>query len=103
MIHTWFNFVCFACFASSACLRTYLYVCKIFEDNRGCEKWTRTLPEPNRTKHIDIAYHHAHGWVKLGKITILPVAANLQLADALTKALPRPQHEFLLENTAGPR
>ena len=27
---------------------------KIFEDNRGCEKWTRTLSEPNRTKHIDI-------------------------------------------------
>ena len=22
---------------------------KIFEDNRGCEKWTRTLSEPNRT------------------------------------------------------
>ena len=27
---------------------------KSFEDNRGCEKWTRTLPEPNRTKRIDI-------------------------------------------------
>ena len=26
----------------------------IYEDNRGCEKWTRTLSEPNRTKHIDI-------------------------------------------------
>ena len=23
---------------------------KLFEDNRGCEKWTRTLSEPNRTK-----------------------------------------------------
>ena len=27
-------------------------------DNRGCEKWTRTLPEPNQTKHINILYHH---------------------------------------------
>ena len=74
---------------------------KIFEDNRGCEKWTRTLSEPNRTKHIDIAYHHIRDWVKLGRITVLPVETNLQLADALTKALPRPQHEFLLEKYCG--
>ena len=74
---------------------------KIFEDNRGCEKWTRTLSEPNRTKHIDISYHHVRDWVKLGKLTILPVATQLQLADAMTKALPRPQHEFLLEKYCG--
>ena len=37
---------------------------KIFEDNRGCEKWTRTLSEPNRTKHIDIHYHHIQNWVQ---------------------------------------
>ena len=70
---------------------------KIFEDNRGCEKWTRTLSEPNRTKHIDIAYHHIRDWVKLGRISVVPVETNLQLADALTKALPRPQHEFLID------
>jgi hypothetical protein len=74
---------------------------KIFEDNRGCEKWTRTLSEPNRTKHIDIAYHHIRDWVKLGKLEIVPVETQLQLADALTKALPRPQHEFLMEKYCG--
>ena len=74
---------------------------KLYEDNRGCEKWTRTLSEPNRTKHIDISYHHVRDWVKLGKLTILPVATQLQLADAMTKALPRPQHEFLLEKYCG--
>ena len=74
---------------------------KLFEDNRGCEKWTRTLSEPNRTKHIDISYHHIRDFVKLGKISILPVETRLQLADALTKALPRPQHEFLLEKYCG--
>ena len=68
---------------------------------RGCEKWTRTLSEPNRTKHIDVAYHHIRDWVKLGKISVVPVEANLQLADALTKALPRPQHEFLMEKYCG--
>ena len=74
---------------------------KLFEDNRGCEKWTRTLSEPNRTKHIDIAYHHIRDWVKLGKLLIVPVATDLQLADAMTKPLPRHQHDFLLEKYCG--
>ena len=39
--------------------------------------------------------------VKLGKITIHPVETKLQLADAMTKALPRPQHEFLMEKYCG--
>jgi hypothetical protein len=74
---------------------------KIFEDNRGALRWTSTLSEPNRTKHIDVAYHHVREWVKLGAITILPVETSLQLADAMTKALPRPQHEFLLGKYCG--
>ena len=64
-------------------------------------RWTSTLSEPNRTKHIDVAYHHIREWVKLGAITILPVETSLQLADAMTKALPRPQHEFLLGKYCG--
>ena len=59
------------------------------------------LSEPNRTKHIDIHYHHIREMVKLGKISIEPVEASLQLADAMTKALPRPQHEFLMEKYCG--
>ena len=74
---------------------------KLFENNRGCEKWTRTLSEPNRTKHIDISYHHIRDWVKLGRLEIVPVETQLQLADALTKALPRPQHEFLMSKYCG--
>ena len=74
---------------------------KIFEDNRGALRWTSTLSEPNRTKHIDVAYHHIREWVRIGSISILPVATSLQLADAMTKALPRPQHEFLMEKYCG--
>ena len=74
---------------------------KLFEDNRGCEKWTRTLSEPNRTKHIDIAYHHIRDWVKLGKLSVVPVATDLQLADAMTKPLLQHQHDFLLEKYCG--
>jgi len=40
------------------------------------KKWTRTLPEPNRRKHIDIAYHHIRDWVKLGKLSVVPVATE---------------------------
>ena len=74
---------------------------KLFEDNRGCEKWTRTQSEPNRTKHIDVHYHHIKDWVKMGKLEIVPVATDLQLADAMTKALPRDRHNFLLEKYCG--
>ena len=74
---------------------------KIFEDNRGCIKWTSTQAEPNRTKHIDIHYHHIKDWVKLGKISIVPVETDLQLADALTKALNRERHWFLVRKYCG--
>ena len=74
---------------------------KLYEDNRGCEKWTRTLSEPNRTKHIDISYHHIRDLVKLGSLEIVPVATDLQLADSFTKQLPRRQHEFLKEKYCG--
>ena len=40
-------------------------------------------------------------WGKLGRISVLPVETRLQLADAFTKALPRAQHEFLLEKYCG--
>ena len=74
---------------------------KIFEDNRGCIKWTSTQAEPNRTKHIDIHFHHIKDWVRLGAIEIIPVATDLQLADAMTKPLSRERHNFLLEKYCG--
>ena len=74
---------------------------KLFEDNRGCEKWTRTLSEPNRTKHIDVHYHHIREWVKLGRLVIEPIATELQLADAFTKTLPRERHNFLMGKYCG--
>ena len=54
---------------------------KMFEDNRGCEKWTRTLPEPNCTKHIDTSYHHIRDLVELGTLEIVPVSTYLQLVS----------------------
>ena len=70
---------------------------KIYEDNRGALKWTSTQSEPSRTKHIDVHFHHIKDMVKIGRITVVPVVTELQLADAFTKALPRDRHEFLRE------
>ena len=35
----------------------------------------------SRTQHIVTAYHHTRGWLKLGKLSIVPVSADLRLAD----------------------
>ena len=45
--------------------------------------------------------HHIKDWVKLGAIEIIPVATDLQLADAMTKPLSRERQNFLLEKYYG--
>ena len=74
---------------------------KLYEDNRGCEKWTRTPGEPSRTKHIDVSYHHVKETVKKGMLTVKSLSTDLMLADSMTKPLPRPRHEFLVEKFCG--
>ena len=39
------------------------------------------------TKHIALKYHHFRSFVEAGKIQILPVDTQEQLADQFTKAL----------------
>jgi hypothetical protein len=42
-----------------------------------------------RTKHIDLRYHYIRDATENGTISLLYVHTNEQIADALTKALPR--------------
>jgi hypothetical protein len=42
-----------------------------------------------RTKHIDLRYHYVHDTIETGLISLSYVHTNDQVADALTKALPR--------------
>jgi hypothetical protein len=44
----------------------------------------------DRTKHIDIRYHHIRDGVEKKKIKLLRVATADNTADTLTKALPYP-------------
>jgi len=45
----------------------------------------------DKSKHIDVAYHHVRNLVQDGFINLLHVASQDNLADICTKALPRPQ------------
>jgi len=45
----------------------------------------------DKSKHIDIAYHHIRDLVEKGDINLFHVASEDNLADICTKALPRPQ------------
>ena len=63
--------------------------CKAFEDNVGALELANTHKLRPRTKHINIVYHHFRQWVRERKINILKVSTEDQLADILTKPLPK--------------
>ena len=49
-----------------------------------------------RTKHIEIDCHFIKQKIQEGLIKTIHVDTKDQVADILTKGLPRPQHEFLV-------
>ncbi|GKC68785.1 hypothetical protein Tco_1101383 [Tanacetum coccineum] len=54
------------------------------------------LDAHSRFKHIDIRHHFIREQVENGVVELYFVETNYQLADILTKALPRERFEFLL-------
>ncbi|GKC14902.1 hypothetical protein Tco_1011684, partial [Tanacetum coccineum] len=50
----------------------------------------------SRTKHINIRYHFIKEHVEKGTIELYFVGTEYQLADLLTKALPKERFEFLV-------
>lgn len=66
----------------------------VYEDNQGAICMSRN-PETKRTKHIDIKYYFITDCVEQKKISMLYVPTEIQLADILTKALPRDRFEKL--------
>lgn len=69
----------------------------IFVDNRGAIELGKEPKFHARAKHIRISYHEVRDYIKMGDITIRYVPSAENTADILTKALPRPAHERLLE------
>lgn len=66
------------------------------EDNQACIFMSRN-PETKRTKHIDIRYHFIRDCVWNQQIELKYIPTNEQLADILTKQLPRSTFEELRE------
>ena len=61
-------------------------------DNQSCIKLTENLVFHERTKHISIKYHFIRDWVQKGVVKLEYISTDEQVADILTKSLPRGKH-----------
>jgi hypothetical protein len=75
----------------------HLAAVTLYEDNEGCIKIGQNPELHPRTKHIDIRYHFLREHVTTGNINLEKIPGADQIADGLTKALPRDAHERFVE------
>ncbi|GJU96860.1 hypothetical protein Tco_1326131 [Tanacetum coccineum] len=68
----------------------------LYCDNKSAIALSCNNVQHSRSKHIDIRHHFIREQVKNGVVELYFVETNYQLADILTKALPRERFEFLL-------
>jgi hypothetical protein len=66
-------------------------------DNKSAIALCCNSVQHSRSKHIDIRYHFIKEQVENGVIELYFVQTLFQLADILTKALPRDRIEFLVD------
>lgn len=66
-------------------------------DNESALKLVKNPVLHRRTKHIDVAYHFIRDKYDEGEFSIESISTHDQLADSLTKALPKARFEFLRE------
>ena len=64
-------------------------------NNQGALKLIETGISKQKTKHIDIKYHHVWDEEAKGTVKYHYVKTTDNPADLLTKALPSPQHQIL--------
>ena len=67
----------------------------LFIDNQSTIKLIHNVEFHKRTKHVDIRYHYIREKLISGDIDVYYVCSKNQLADILTKAIPRDQFLFL--------
>ncbi|GKD62249.1 hypothetical protein Tco_1299758 [Tanacetum coccineum] len=68
----------------------------LYYDNKSAIALCCINVQHSRSKHIDIRHHFIREQVENRVVELYFVETNYQLADILTKALPREQFEFLL-------
>ena len=65
---------------------------QIKADNQSAIKLLRNPISAARSKHIDVAHHFARERVARQEVVFAYVSTDLQIADVLTKALPKAKH-----------
>ncbi len=68
---------------------------RIYEDNQGCIALSKNSSHHDRTKHIDIKHHFIHGKVEDKTLELVYCPSKQNIADILTKGVPRPLFEDL--------
>ncbi|KAH0729323.1 hypothetical protein KY289_000511 [Solanum tuberosum] len=71
---------------------------KVFCDNIGVTYLCHNPVFHSRMKHVAIDFHFVHDQVESGKISVHHIPTGAQLADALTKALPKRSFVHLVSN-----
>lgn len=68
---------------------------KVFCDNQSAIKIAKNPVHHDRTKHVEIDRHFIKEKIDNGIMSLLHVSTSQQIADILTKALPRKNFEEL--------
>ncbi|XXG45960.1 hypothetical protein AAC387_Pa02g0911 [Persea americana] len=68
----------------------------LYADNTSAIRITENPIFHECTKHIKVDCHFIHDELKRDVISLPHVSTELQIADILTKGLPRPRHQFLV-------
>ena len=73
----------------------------IYEDNMGCIGMSENPIMHHRSKHIDIRFHFLRETVANGQVLLTFISTMEQLADLLTKALPKARTQRLRSQVLG--
>ena len=65
----------------------------IYEDNKGCRDLAQSSKFHARVKHIEIKHHYLRQEVQAGRVKLVAISSQEQVANIFTKALPRPAFE----------
>ena len=68
---------------------------ELFCDNKSAIAIAENPVQHGRTKHINVKYHSIREAERNEEVKVLHCSSELQLADVMTKALPRTRLEFL--------
>jgi len=73
----------------------------VYEDNQGAISLAKDMTGHARTKHFRIRQHYLRQLTRDRVIDVRHVSSKRQLADVLTKGLPKPQFNYTTQEIMG--